>query len=710
MEFYLSSELEAEKQKYEAQIAELSAEYARINDEITKIREGQGDDNVQQRQIAILEKQIELDEKALEIEVKKQAISKLYVSQMLQELDEKRKSGEISATEYSGEKKKIDSYREMSMVAESIDDYYARNEMLEKKLRVLHLKSSFRMMTVSLANVQIQATNADIKDNNEHIREEEKELSNKMIEFYSSNLYFLRNTGKLSTEELQEALADIESLRGKTVSTEEIQGIYESLVSQHLRAKSAEQDRGEASDGSGKHEDEEKADDLGQYGDEEAADGSGQHEDEEIIDDPEFESYYEENEEYERVLSARDYGSASSISEKADAQNMDETHKYQIYRNVSDLNNKIFNYINEALMKGENEVSYVGKKLGEDYSKWLGGEEAELAKQFAFLSIKNDQGEFQNPDDVFDENQKLLLQLEKVDGINVQDFEETIGLDTSVLHQQLYVATYEIDDLGTKQKKPVKEYFRQNEDGELVRIGTATEQTAKFMIDGAELSVDTSKIKHGEQVAKITQRALADKVMRETIEKSMNLGTVTQVAELTDNFFLQELCAQCLLDKRTWLSGSVFLVSSRNQVGEEDFDIVLRDNRTGEYTHLDGMNETEKSGRTIYTTTGEYLSGGEEVINEAKTLKEYVTPSGHRYAITRNSKGKLGINEIYRETRETTNAKHIDTYALSLDDLVLAYNDLGIRDEDLQRAYQEINRAKEERENTSEKAKAGEEK
>ena len=58
----------------------------------------------------------------------------------------------------------------------------------------------------------------------------------------------------------------------------------------------------------------------------------------------------------------------------------------------------------------------------------------------------------------------MLLQLEKVNGLNIEEIEETIGLDTTALHQDVFVATYEIEDYDVTLKqnvmKPIKEYYR----------------------------------------------------------------------------------------------------------------------------------------------------------------------------------------------------------------------------------------------------------
>ena len=68
-------------------------------------------------------------------------------------------------------------------------------------------------------------------------------------------------------------------------------------------------------------------------------------------------------------------------------------------------------------------VEYVGEKLGEEYARGAKDEKAEMAKQFAILEVQGRMGDFldiYSSEDVSGyDKPKLLLQLEKVNGLNL---------------------------------------------------------------------------------------------------------------------------------------------------------------------------------------------------------------------------------------------------------------------------------------------------
>lgn len=418
-------------------------------------------------------------------------------------------------------------------------------------------------------------------------------------------------------------------------------------------------------------------------------------------------------ERYEREVSSRDGFNTSYHWEQHKKQNINKAHEYNVYHNVTDFDNKTFKYGLEAPSSTTEEyVSYIGSKLGEEYARNANGEKSELARQFALLETRGRFGDFENPYDKgyetngFDKP-KLLLQLEKVNGLNVEEIDDTIGLDTSALHQDIFVATYEIEEWDDVLKKdvmkPIKEYYKKDENGELTIIGTGTENTTSFTIDGLEIDVDSDKIIQGKIAEKVTQREMGDRLIKNGIEDSMKnvkaKGRVTEVAELTDLSFLKDFSKQCGIPENWDLLGRTFIVSTINEKGEEDFDIIIRNDGVGdtEYEHLMGIDATEKSGREIYTTNGKQLPGGVKELDKTQTLKEFVTQSGHRYSITRNAEGKLGFNEIFRENENIIQGEHIDAYTYSTDDLFRAYQSAEINQEDLNNAYELLNRTKEER-------------
>lgn len=426
-------------------------------------------------------------------------------------------------------------------------------------------------------------------------------------------------------------------------------------------------------------------------------------------------------ENYERNVSSRDGFNTSYCWEQLKQQNINEAHEYNVYHSVKDFDNKTFNYGLEAPSSTTEEyLGYIGNKLGEEYARGMEGEKTELAKQFAALEVKGRFGDFENPYDKGYEtsgydNPKLLLQLEKVSGLSVEEIEDTIGLDTSALHQDIFVATYEIEEWDETLKqdvmKPIKEYYQKDSNGELKIIGTGIEQTTSFTIDGLQIDVDTDQIIQGKSTEKVTQREMGDRLIKNGIEDSMKninaKGKVTEVAELTDLSFLKDFSKQCGIPENWDLLGRTFIVSTINEKGEEDFDIIIRNDGVGDtdYEHLMGINATEKAGREMYTTNGRQLPGGAKELDKTQTLKEFTTQSGHRYSITRNAEGKLGFNEIFRENENIIQGEHVDTYTFSTDDLFREYENAGINQEDLNNAYQIINRTKAEREQAQDQTK-----
>ena len=353
--------------------------------------------------------------------------------------------------------------------------------------------------------------------------------------------------------------------------------------------------------------------------------------------------------------------------------------------------------------------------MGKEYARETKGEKAKLAKQFAILEIQGRMGDFIDPyakEEVSGyDNPKLLLQIEEVKGLNIEELENIRELDSKQLRQRTFVATYEIEEwdkkLNRKVYKPIKEYYQTDETGELVLIGNQIEDKASFTIDGLEFDIKPYQINQGETIEKVTQKQINDRLIKNGREDSMQNGKVTEVALITDMEFLKDLAEQCEIPEGWDLNGRTFVISTINEKGEEDFDIIIRSDGGGEteYEHLMGIDTTEKSSKEMYTTNGRRLPGGAKVLDKTKSLKEFITKSGHRYTITRNAEGKLGFDEIFKENENIIQAEHIDTYTYSTDDLTRAYKSMEIDQEDLNKAYDTINRTKAERAYTQNKTK-----
>lgn len=658
MDYTLSDKNDNQKKKYESIIEENNKRYLELAEKIKNIRVGK-EGTVQDRQFAILELQIQQEKIEKDTVAKEQAIANLYVREMEENLTQRRINKEISAQEFSNEIHNIREYRTMISTQNSIEDYDSENTILEMKLRLEHMKRSMGKVSKEQADKNIAEIEQTLSGNEEYRQDEVNDLAKQNYEYKRRNLYYQRNSGEISTNELKQKLEELEETKGNTPTKKEFEEMLNDLSEKHLEQP-------------------------------------------------------QQSHEYERKVSNRDGINYSYYWEQSKKQDINEWHEYGVYHSVQDFDDKTFGY-GLDVPEDRQYVEYVGEKLGEEYARGAKGEKAELARQFAMLEVQGRFGDFldiYNSEEVSGyDNPKLLLQLEKVSGLNIEEFEDTIGLDTSVLHQDIFVATYEIEEWDSALKKnvmkPIKEYYQREENGNFDIIGTGTEYETTFVIDGMQLNVETENVLQGDSIEKVTQREMGDRLIKNGIEDSLKSGKVTEVAQLTDMSFLKDFREQCGIPENWDLNGRTFIVSTINEKGEEDFDIIIRNDGAGEtsYEHLTGINATEKSGREMYTTTGRHIPGGAEELNKTQSLKEFMTKSGHRYTITRNAEGKLGFNEIFRENESIIQGQHIDAYTYSTDDLIHAYGEAEINDEDVKKAYETIERTKAEREQTQNKGK-----
>jgi len=662
MDYALSDKNDNQKKQYESIIEQNNKKYLKLAEEIKNIRAGK-EGTAQDRQFAILELQIQQEEIERDTVAKEQAIANLYVREMEENLTQRRMNKEISAQEFSNEIHNIREYRSMISIKNSIEDYDNESTILEMKLRLEHMKKSMGKIPKERADTNIAEMEQTLSDNEEYRQDEVNELAKQNFEYKRRNLYYQRNVGEITNEELKQKESELVQRKGKVPLDKDFKQIFNEMATKYLQERGKEQS----------------------------------------------------NRPYERETSKRLDFSVSALWEKMAKQDMNEEHKDAIAHYVPGLDNKINDYIFQT-PGGMDALEYAGEQLGEEYAKGLDDGKAELAKQFAMLEVQGLKGDFENPYDWGVEtsgydNPKMLLQLEKVNGLNIEEIEETIGLDTTALHQDVFVATYEIEDYDVTLKqnvmKPIKEYYRQNENGEFELIGgTSDSGYTKLTIDGFDFTIESSQIMQGESLESITQSELGDKFLKSEIESSMNNGKVTEVSQITDWQFLEDFVKQTGHDD--WnLIGRAFLISTLDKEGNEDFDIIFQDNADA-FHSLDGINPTEKSGREMYTTTGRKLvsnQGALDELDKRSSLKEFVTKDGHRYSITRDKEGRLGFNEIFRENENIISSKHVDTYTYSTDDLVQAYGEAEINDEDVKRAYETIERTKAEREQAQNKGK-----
>lgn len=295
------------------------------------------------------------------------------------------------------------------------------------------------------ADKNIAEMEQTLSNNEEYRQDDVDELAKQNFEYQGRNLYYQKNSGQISTDELKQKLEELEQTKGKIPTEKEFTEMLNNLSEKHLEQPQQAQ-------------------------------------------------------EYQKEVSSRDGFNTSYYWEQNKKQDINKWHENCVYHNVQDFDNKTFKYGLEAIADNTKQyLEYIGEKLGEDYARGVKGEKAELAKQFAMLEVQGRMGEFL---DIYNseqtsgyDNPKLLLQLEKVNGLNVAEIEDTIGLDTSELHQDIFVATYEIEEwdetLQRNVMKPIKEYYKKDENGYFDIIGTGTENETTFVIDGMSINIDT---------------------------------------------------------------------------------------------------------------------------------------------------------------------------------------------------------------------------
>ncbi len=476
MEYNLSQKNDNQKKQYESIIEQNDKKWLKLAEEIKNIRAGK-EGRTKDGQFAILELQIQQEEIERDTDTKKEAIADLYVREMKENLIQRERNKEISASEFANEIRKIREYKSMISTKNSIEYYDKEEIIIEMKLRLEHMKKSMGKVPKEQADKKIAEMKQTLSDNEEYRQDEVDDLAKQNFEYKRKNLYYQRNSGEISKDELKQKLEELEQIKGKIPTNEEFKEMLTDLSEKHLEQP-------------------------------------------------------QQSQEYEREVSKQD---------------INKCHKHLIYRYTQDYDNKVLEYFLQTLggrgMTHADSMEYVVERLGEEYARGAKGEKAEMAKQFAMLEVQGKNDDFTNIYNFKEtkgyDNPKLLLQLEKVNGLNIEELEDIIGLDTSPLHQDIFVATYEINEYDHALKesvlKPIKEYYQRDKNGDFNIIGTGTEHKTTFVIDGMSFNVDTDQVLQGDSLEKITQREMSDRLIKNGIEDSLKSGKVTKGAKLTDD-------------------------------------------------------------------------------------------------------------------------------------------------------------------------------
>ena len=280
------------------------------------------------------------------------------------------------------------------------------------------------------------------------------------------------------------------------------------------------------------------------------------------------------------------------------------------------------------------------------------------------------------------------------------------------LQQKVYIATYESseqewdDKLGDYVYKSFTEYYIEGENG-LEKIGEKGNDT--LWIETENVFYDESDnidIEKGSQIGEVTQYEMQDRLNRSKMRESLDIGDVTEIAEIQDCDFLKDFYKQCGQEYNPYEPyNKIYIVSSLNEQGEQDFNIVYGNGDN--FIQLDGIEATGNSNRSIDIPLGNGApgSGIGQMFTKTKSLKEFITNDGHRYAITRNNDGTLGFNGIYKENEHEVKAAPIKgMYEYWKKDLIDNYKKAGINQEDLDNAYKNIDNSREKEEQNQEQS------
>ena len=224
---------------------------------------------------------------------------------------------------------------------------------------------------------------------------------------------------------------------------------------------------------------------------------------------------------YEKEISARTNFSVADMWKENVEQDIDKVHEISAYMDPGYVNEKHYKIratVDDNRLDEKDNLEHFKKALGEEYSRGVEGDKKELLEEFAKLEV----------DGRYTDDPKLLLQFEKVKGLNIEEIEDVIGLDLSDIKKEIYIATYEKPSIDEKTGKeimePVKEYYVKDEKGEYSIIGNGDKENTNITVDGINFNVKNENIIKGDKIEKVTQKETARNLMKNEIEDSFGDG------------------------------------------------------------------------------------------------------------------------------------------------------------------------------------------
>ena len=474
--YKLSKEFNEKKNEYEKIIEQKIKECSNINNEISKLKKDEKNlDN--KKEYDILNLEIKKSELERDIYGLNGTIKQLYIREMRSNLDKARLNKEIDPTQYADQKRRLDVLRTFVVCKNDLEGLKLDDNIINFKLKLEELKNQTKLTTIEQKNTNIKELQREKEITKECYESSKEDLINKKYDYDYKNIYYDRKIEKIGREEQQEKIRELENKEKVETTDEEVDKMFDDFSDKYLEKEEISNE-------------EKNANDVNKS-------------------------------KYEKEISKRNNFSVAEIWKENEKQNLDEIHETSAYTGAQYLNEKHYKILANARDKGvteKGEFEYMKKELGKEYSRGIEGEKKELFEEFAKLEV----------DGRYTDNPKLLLEFEKVKGLDIEEIEDVIGLDVSDIKKDIYIATYEkpaIDEkTGKEIMEPIKEYYIKNEKGEYSIIGNGDKENTTITVDGIEFNVKNENIVKGDKLEKVTQKECAKNIIRNEVEDSFGDG------------------------------------------------------------------------------------------------------------------------------------------------------------------------------------------
>ena len=469
--YKLSEKFNEKKNEYEKIIEQNTKEYFALNKKLNDLISGKEilDTNKEYEILNLKTKLLTLE---VDINSNKRAIEELYIREMDSNLNKSRLNKEIDSTEFADQKRRLNSMKIFNGCKNDIKTLNLEDIIIDFKLRLEELKNSLKMTTVEQKNINIKELEREKEITRQCYESSQEKLINEKYDYDYKNIYYDRKVGKIDREEQQEKIKNLENKEKVEPTDEEVEKMVDDFSGKYL-------------------------------------------EKEEIVNEKDNKNAYE------KEISKRNNFSVAEMWKENEKQNLDEIHETSAYTGAQYLNEKHYKILANARDKGvteKGEFEYMKKELGKEYSRGIEGEKKELFEEFAKLEV----------DGRYTDNPKLLLEFEKVKGLDIEEIDDVIGLDVSDIKKDIYIATYEkpaIDEkTGKEIMEPIKEYYIKNEKGEYSIIGNGDKENTNITVDGIEFNVKNENIVKGDKLEEVTQKECAKNIIRNEVEDSFGDG------------------------------------------------------------------------------------------------------------------------------------------------------------------------------------------